>query len=298
MAWASAARRAIGAQAEEAAVVEAVDVCAGVVCPSTGVVCRTAPECVVAYDTDGTASPQCIQKALAATGDSCDDGDPTTISTTCTASGACIGPTLPCIVGDWVDSQVCLVPDFSEDATSVRTRSITQHPQFGGAGCPNLSEETPCPAQDCELSAFSAWSECDGSYPWTQSRSRTVLQPAARGGFCPSGLSETRDCPAPDCSAFTATPEVCRIWCDAPEANQCCCTLPGSPTTSPTSSPTIAPTDAPTALPTALPTSLPTSSAGQCSTVVADGECFRRRGKRRRAAASSATSNQTQKAAP
>ena len=83
--------------------------------------------------------------------------------------------------------------------TKVRTRTITQIPQFNGEKCPPLQDIQPCNTQpcpvDCQLSDWGPWTECSkeckGGF---KSRSKVVMvKPQFDGEECPP-MTETVPC--------------------------------------------------------------------------------------------------------
>jgi len=83
--------------------------------------------------------------------------------------------------------------------TKVKTRTITQIPQFNGEKCPPLQDIQPCNTQpcpvDCQLSDWGPWTECSkeckGGF---KSRSKVVMvKPQFDGEECPP-MTETVPC--------------------------------------------------------------------------------------------------------
>jgi hypothetical protein len=76
-----------------------------------------------------------------------------------------------------------------------RTRTIVTPASCGGTVCPSLTETRSCCVPvDCVVSAWSAWSICDGE---TRTRTRTVVTPASCGGVACPVLIETESCTIP-----------------------------------------------------------------------------------------------------
>lgn len=103
--------------------------------------------------------------------------------------GTVKGP-IDCVVSSWSDWSDCSV-----DGTKTRTRVIEVQPEYGGVGCPVLTETTTCPI-DCVMSDWSDWSAC--SLDGTKTRTRTVITPALNGGVECGPLEEIANCPV-DC---------------------------------------------------------------------------------------------------
>lgn len=94
-----------------------------------------------------------------------------------------------------------------------RSRAVIQNPMNDGIPCQHLQESRVCmvnncsvqatPKQNCQLSPWSAWSECRGTCSrGGRFRSRTILQKAGPGGKpCPDFLSliKWRRCKLPKC---------------------------------------------------------------------------------------------------
>eukprot|EP01012_Entosiphon_sulcatum_P029449 TRINITY_DN358_c0_g1_i1.p1 TRINITY_DN358_c0_g1~~TRINITY_DN358_c0_g1_i1.p1 ORF type:complete len:2229 (+),score=276.12 TRINITY_DN358_c0_g1_i1:2833-9519(+) len=85
-----------------------------------------------------------------------------------------------------------------------RTRTVTSVPGPGGAACPALEEVQACNTQpcanDCQVSAWSAWGPCSTNCAGgTRKRTRTIVMPAQNGGKgCPA-LEESETCGADPC---------------------------------------------------------------------------------------------------
>lgn len=111
-----------------------------------------------------------------------------------------------CEVSEWSEWSDCI------DGVQTRTRTVVVPAENGGTECPSLIDTRICgydidlcyddlsaqlacncgvPTVNCEVSAWSEWSECiDG----TQSRTRTIVVPPTGGGNSCPPLTETRDC--------------------------------------------------------------------------------------------------------
>lgn len=101
-----------------------------------------------------------------------------------------------CETGVWSDWSNCSVE--CGDGVETRSREVTRPPAHGAPPCPDLTQERPCYrqrcTQDCVVSKWSAWSECNGSCTeqGTQLRTRLVEQSPANS-TCPD-LYEERAC--------------------------------------------------------------------------------------------------------
>lgn len=120
------------------------------------------------------------------------------------------GCAVNCQLGPWSEWSPCSAK--CEGGTRTRTRAVTVPAANGGAACGALSEVEPCNTQvcdrDCDVSDWSAWSECTTSCgPGTHSRTRVIRNgPSGKGAACPS-LSETVDCAHQACPINCAVSE-------------------------------------------------------------------------------------------
>lgn len=109
----------------------------------------------------------------------------------------------------------CAVSDYSWSScskdcgpgTQTGTRTIITAPQNGGKACPVLSTTRPCQdkpcATDCEVSAFSGWSNCSKNCgPGTQTSTRTVTTAAQNGGKACPALSRSQSCNNKPCTSI------------------------------------------------------------------------------------------------
>lgn len=109
----------------------------------------------------------------------------------------------------------CAVSDYSWSScskdcgpgTQTGTRTIITAPQNGGKACPVLSTTRPCQdkpcATDCEVSAFSGWSNCSKKCgPGTQTSTRTVTTAAQNGGKACPALSRSQSCNNKPCTSI------------------------------------------------------------------------------------------------
>ena len=115
---------------------------------------------------------------------------------TCNAAPCSTDP-IDCSVSVWGDWGACSAT--CGGGTQSRSRSVTVQRANGGQSCPSLVETRACnedqcpgPNVDCQVTDWTAWSECVPNSAM-QTRNRTVVTPTANGGAaCPSPLSQTR----------------------------------------------------------------------------------------------------------
>jgi len=135
----------------------------------------------------------------------------------CNAGVSCTSD-LDCQFGEWSQWSACT---RTCDGIKRRSRRIAVHGRGNGKWCLGATKESsPCnpspgkvapagcrPAkkQDCVISSWSAWSECDATCGGGQERrERSVSHEASGGGVaCHGSLSETRPCAAQPCQANT-----------------------------------------------------------------------------------------------
>ena len=112
-----------------------------------------------------------------------------------------------CEVTEWGEWSEC--SDECDGGERFRTRTITQHPEYGGAACPPVLEVEPCNEHSCivhcEVSDWTAWSECSQECGGgTRDRTRTIIRHPERGGaLCPEleAQEACNDHPCPiDCA--------------------------------------------------------------------------------------------------
>jgi hypothetical protein len=115
---------------------------------------------------------------------------------------------IDCVVSAWGSWSTCSRSCGGGGMT--RTRAPTTLPQYGGKGCPMLSDEGKCNAHacalDCQLGDFGAWGMC--SQPCgggLHSRTKPILSYARFGGKkCPTTLpAETKKCNAAPCTCHS-----------------------------------------------------------------------------------------------
>merc|ERR1711988_1225257 len=89
-----------------------------------------------------------------------------------------------------------------------RTRRVISHAAAGLYKCPKLVDTESCNsvecADDCKVTLWSPWSECDVSCggEGIQHRHRTIIVPSRRGGRrCPPLMRETQPCGEELCMA-------------------------------------------------------------------------------------------------
>jgi len=85
-------------------------------------------------------------------------------------------------------------------ASRTRTRTVTQQPLFGGAGCGALIDTDTCPEQiecpePCVVTSWGGWGACSKTCgAGTHTRTRTIHTPAKFGGECNDDLVMTQAC--------------------------------------------------------------------------------------------------------
>eukprot|EP00446_Apocalathium_sp_SHHI-4_P019488 CAMPEP_0177279492 /NCGR_PEP_ID=MMETSP0367-20130122/69858_1 /TAXON_ID=447022 ORGANISM="Scrippsiella hangoei-like, Strain SHHI-4" /NCGR_SAMPLE_ID=MMETSP0367 /ASSEMBLY_ACC=CAM_ASM_000362 /LENGTH=207 /DNA_ID=CAMNT_0018736155 /DNA_START=132 /DNA_END=752 /DNA_ORIENTATION=- len=111
-----------------------------------------------------------------------------------------------CAFGDWGEWAAATCVGLCE-----RQRIITTMNNECGLPCNGeLLATKPCPAlcdesEDCVLSSWSQWTDCDATQQGQRFRQRKVLQePKYEGVACNAPLNETRACNVPD-------PVSCRL---------------------------------------------------------------------------------------
>ncbi|DAZ96645.1 TPA: hypothetical protein N0F65_005824 [Lagenidium giganteum] len=118
--------------------------------------------------------------------------------------------TQACVVSDWSAWTPC-----TSDSKGVwwrsHSRSVIQTPKCGGAACPVLEEKDVCAPRDCQLSDWTAWSDCmqDDQGKWYKKQTRTVIAAPLYGGQACGALEQRLDCPAKDCTVSDWSPWVC-----------------------------------------------------------------------------------------
>eukprot|EP00930_Biecheleria_cincta_P096731 TRINITY_DN88536_c0_g1_i1.p1 TRINITY_DN88536_c0_g1~~TRINITY_DN88536_c0_g1_i1.p1 ORF type:complete len:1777 (+),score=234.93 TRINITY_DN88536_c0_g1_i1:51-5333(+) len=127
--------------------------------------------------------------------------------------GVKCNPNQDCVWGSWYDWSQCTAPCFG---SKWRARKITQHGRGAGAFCTGpLRQTTPCaeeagcphagedhPSEDCELSQWSNWGDCDKACGSGQAvRMRQLHRAGSHGGKdCVAELAQTRPCTKGPCS--------------------------------------------------------------------------------------------------
>ena len=111
---------------------------------------------------------------------------------------------IDCAVSNWSDWSACDAD--CGGGTRIRSRTITQEAQNGGAACGDLSESQACNtdacAVNCELSSWGDWSGCSNPCGGgEQTRSRSVLREAEHGGTACGELSSSRPCNVEPCAS-------------------------------------------------------------------------------------------------
>ncbi len=126
-----------------------------------------------------------------------------------------------CVVSDWSDWSECTAT--CGGGVQHRTRFILKYPENTTDLCPPLVETRECNGQpcavDCQLSAWSDWTQCSKACEGgVRTRSRTVNVAAAYGGAACGALKEQepcnvqvcdRDCTVYDWSASSACSAAC-----------------------------------------------------------------------------------------
>jgi hypothetical protein len=102
-----------------------------------------------------------------------------------------------CVLTEWSGFSKCTV--MCSSGTKMRTRQVVSSMGFGGTHCPPLTDTQGCNTQpcfaDCQVSAWSAWTDCShscGSGDFRHSRSIIIM--STHGGLpCPI-LQEEMEC--------------------------------------------------------------------------------------------------------
>jgi len=155
---------------------------------------------------------------------------------TCNADISCSAD-LDCQFGEWSEWSACT---RTCDGTKRRSRNIAVHGRGNGKWClGSTKESSPCnpspgglapvscrPAekQDCRMSSWTPWSECDATCDGGQERrERSVTHEAAGGGqACEGSLSQTRSCAVQACTS-NQQPQDCQwaSWSQWGACNKC-----------------------------------------------------------------------------
>lgn len=127
-----------------------------------------------------------------------------------------------CKVSEWSGWSNC--SEWCGTGMQERHRDILRYPAPKGAACPNVTEVRkcelrPCPA-DCEVGAWSAWSECSAECGPGGRRNRTrriKTHPKHGGEKCPA-LVEEKDCFEKSCPVHCKVSQwgewsACDPWC-------------------------------------------------------------------------------------
>lgn len=126
----------------------------------------------------------------------------------------CTSPTpcpFDCTVSGWRSCSQC--SKSCGGGVKLCTREVVEFSRDGGAPCPELVKaDLPCHAEpctnDCQVSAWSAWSPCDRTCGGgAQRRNRAIESDQRAGGAACPVLAETRVCAAQGCPvdcAFTS----------------------------------------------------------------------------------------------
>eukprot|EP00123_Amoebidium_parasiticum_P015015 comp22742_c0_seq1/m.35458 comp22742_c0_seq1/g.35458 ORF comp22742_c0_seq1/g.35458 comp22742_c0_seq1/m.35458 type:complete len:776 (-) comp22742_c0_seq1:539-2866(-) len=119
-----------------------------------------------------------------------------------------------CLVADWSTwttcTYTCTPGNPTAQGTSMRTRTISHAPMFGGRDCPVTVERqsctvTSCPV-DCVQTEWSSWSICFCGVEVEHNRTRNTVTNATNGGTPCGNIWETEKC-APD-SCISAKAET------------------------------------------------------------------------------------------
>jgi hypothetical protein len=108
-----------------------------------------------------------------------------------------------CKVSSWSDFTECTKE--CGGGTQRRSRTVTTHPDDGGATCPKLTEKrrcntVGCPPQDCVVGAWGAWGKCTKTCgTGSQVKHRKVVKATANGGKACAALQRSRACGTSPC---------------------------------------------------------------------------------------------------
>jgi len=111
-----------------------------------------------------------------------------------------------CQVTEWSSWDQC--DKSCGGGQQTRAREVAKNPRGGGQECPTQlvmtrgCNEDPCDTEDCKVSEWTAWGECDASCGLgTMKRSRNfTARPCQDGKGCDLNLEELKPCEGPPCA--------------------------------------------------------------------------------------------------
>lgn len=113
----------------------------------------------------------------------------------------CGGPsTTDCLFGPWHEWTTCSAS--CGEGRYTRLRYVDEESHHGGETCNDMLLQTApcvvqmCPRQDCVLSTWEDWSDCDEVFSQRFRQRNILTKPLGNGAACEPALQETVGCPA------------------------------------------------------------------------------------------------------
>ena len=106
-----------------------------------------------------------------------------------------------CVVGTWSELSGCY-KDENGKYVQMRTRSIVTPAQNGGTCNDPLTQTNPCNPVDCQMTDWSAFSQCylNPDDKWYRLRTREITTSSRYGGQECGPMTDEQLCPAQDCT--------------------------------------------------------------------------------------------------